>query len=196
MLSLLSQAWRSWKTAKGVALLAAIALAVGIGSTTAVYTVVNAVLLKPLPYQEGDRFVTLYGASYSEPGQRASSTYPDLVTYQQRTHSFDVFGWFKLSNFNLTSPGAPQHIDAIEVTPALVRNLGVNPIIGRWFREQDGAGVAVISNSLWKRLGADPRILDQALTLDRRKYAITGVMPTWFRLPVGGPGVAQVRSEL
>jgi len=196
MLSLLAQAWRSWKTAKGVALLAAVALAVGIGSTTAIYTVVHAVLLKPLPYKQGDRFVALYGASYSEPGQRASSTYPDLVTYQQRTHSFDVFGWFRLSNFNLTSPGAPQHIDAIEVTPGLVRNLGVNPIIGRWFREQDGAGVAVISNSLWKRLGAGPNILDKALMLDGRKYTITGVMPAWFRLPVGGPGVAQVRSGL
>lgn len=177
MLSLLSQAWRSWKTAKGVALLAAIALAVGIGSTTAIYAVVNAVLLKPLPYQHGNRFAALYGATYSEPGQRASLTYPDLVTYQQRTHSFDVFGWFKLSNFNLTSPGEPQHIDGIEVTPALVQNLGVNPIIGRWFKEQDGAGVVVISNSLWKHLGADPGILSKALTLDGRQYTITGVMP-------------------
>ncbi len=196
MLSLLSQAWRSWRTAKGMAILAAVALAVGIGSTTAIYTVVNAVLLKPLPYKNGDRFVALYGSTFSQSYHRSSSTYPDMLAYQQRTHSFDVFGWFKPSDFNLTSPGAPQHITGLEVTPSLVQNLGVNPIIGRWFSKQDDVDVAVISNSLWKRSGGDPHILGRALTLDGRKYTITGVMPPWFRLPVGGPGVEQVRSQL
>lgn len=195
MLSLLSQAWRSWKSAKAVAVLAIVALAVGIGSTTAIYTVVNAVLLKPLPYKQGDRFVALYGgtlpgATFGAPAEFTSSTYADMLAYQHRTHSFDAFGWFKLSDFNLTSPGQPQHISGIEVTPTLVRNLGVNPTIGRWFTANSNElYTAVISNALWRRLGANPNILGQALTLNSRKYTIAGVMPPWFRLPVGGPGI-------
>src|SRR6185437_15750096 len=135
MLPLVSQAWRSWKSAKGVALLAVAALAVGIGSTTAIYTVVNAVMLKPLPYAHGERFVALYGARFSEPDQRSASTYPDMLAYRQRTHSFDVFGWFWMKQYNLTSPGQPQHINGVELTPELADNLGVNPLLGRWFRD-------------------------------------------------------------
>src|SRR5689334_5024119 len=155
MLPLVLQGWRSWKSAKGVALLAAAALAVGIGSATAIYTVVNAVMLKPLPYAHGDRFVALYGARFSEPEQRSASTYQDMAAYRQRTHSFDVFGWFRMNHYNLTSPGQPQYIDGVEMTPGLADNLGVNPVIGHWFHEPanepGGYSVAVISNALWKR---------------------------------------------
>jgi putative ABC transport system permease protein len=200
MRSVASQTWRSWKSAKAVGLLAALAFAAGIGSTTAIYTVVNTVLLKPLPYKQGERFVALYGATFSEPKQRSSLTYPDVLAYQQRTHSFEAFGWFKVGDYNLTSPGQPQHIQGIEVTPSLVRSLGVSPAIGRWFGDSAGktAGVyvAVISHALWNRLGADPRISGQALTLNGKRYSIAGVMPAWFRLPVGAPGAEQVRSDV
>ena len=180
------------------------ALAVGIGSTTAIYTVVNAVLLKPLPYKQGDRFVavyggTLHGTTSGAPIDFTSSTYADVLAYQQRTHSFDVFGWFKLADFNLTSPGRPVHINGIEVTPSLVRNLGVDPAIGRWFADNpNDLYAAVISNALWRRLGASPNILGQAVTLDGRKYTVAGVMPAWFRLPVGGPGnpASSTRSDV
>ncbi|HEY3938660.1 MAG TPA: ADOP family duplicated permease [Bryobacteraceae bacterium] len=195
MLSLVWQAWRSWKSAKAVALLAVLALAVGIGSTTAIYTVIHAVLLKPLPYQHGERFVALYGARFSEPGQRSSLPYPDVLAYQQRTHSFDVFGWFRPDEFNLTSPGQPQHLNGIDVTPTLAANLGVNPILGRWFRNGD-TSFAVISNALWQRLGGRPDILGQPLVLNGRSYTVTGVMPPWFRLPVGGPGAGQTRNDV
>src|SRR5690242_17645231 len=110
MPSVISQAWRSWKSGKTVAVVAALALAVGIGSTTAIYTVVKAVMLKPLPYPHDERWVALYGARFNEPGQRAANTFSDLLEYRQRTRSFDVFGWFKQADFNLTSPGQPQHI--------------------------------------------------------------------------------------
>lgn len=200
MRSVASQAWRSWKSAKAVGVLAALAFAAGIGSTTAIYTVVHTVLLKPLPYKKGERFVALYGATFSEPKQRSSLTYPDVLAYQQRTHSFDAFGWFKVSDFNVTSPGQPQHIEGIGLTPSLARSLGVNPTIGRWFgdpsRETAGVYVAVISNALWNRLGGDPRIVGQALTLNGKRYSISGIMPAWFRLPVGAPGAGQVRSDV
>src|SRR5215472_5112861 len=110
MPSVLSQAVRSWKTARAVAILAAVALGLGIGSATAIYTVVNSVMLRPLPYPHADRLVALYRATISQPRLRGAHTYPDLQEYQKRTRSFDLFGWFESEAFNLTSPGAPQHI--------------------------------------------------------------------------------------
>ncbi len=180
-------AWRSWKNAKGVALLAATALAVGIGSTTAIYTVVHAVLLKPLPYREGERFVALYAASLAEPGV-SSVNYPDVVEFSRRTHSFDVFGWFRNDQFNLTSPGRPEHVGGVDITAGLANSFGVNPVAGRWFRDGDGYSVAVISSALTERLGGRDKILGQAIVLNGRSYTVLGVMPPWFRL-VGGPGV-------
>src|SRR6185295_18070614 len=88
MASALLSAWRSWRASPGVAALAAVAFAVGIGSATAIFTVVNGVMLKPLPYREAGRFVALYAATFSEPGQRGALNVPDVLEYQQRTHSF------------------------------------------------------------------------------------------------------------
>jgi putative ABC transport system permease protein len=195
MLSILSQAWRSWKTSKTVALLAAAALAVGIGSTTAIYTVVNSVMLKPLPYQHAERYTALFGGTVTRPEGRAASTYPDLLKYQQRTQSFDVFGWFQLNNYNLTSPGQPQHISGVAVTVSLADNLGVSPILGQWFTDDAGA---VLSSALWQRLGADPDIVGKPITLNDRTYTVTGVMPPRFRLPASGagPGVEGFRSDV
>lgn len=183
MRSLLSQAWQSWKDAKAVAVLATIAFAVGIGSTTAMYTVVNAVMLRPLPYAEGDRFVALFAASFTEPDSYSSLSIPDLLEYQQRTRSFDVFGWFRFARFNLVSPGEPQNVTGTAVTPALARGLGVSPALGQWFQDETGA---VISHALWQQLGADPQILGRAIALNDRRYTVTGVMPPWFELPLRG----------
>src|SRR5713226_2550281 len=102
MLSFVLHGWRSWKNAKAVALLAATALAIGIGSATAIYTVVEAVLLKPLPWPHGERFVSLFGAHVSDPAHFASSSWPDVLDYQQRTRSFDAFGVYQPREFSLT----------------------------------------------------------------------------------------------
>ena len=193
MLTAFAHAWRSWMSARGVAALAVLAFAVGIGSATAIYTVVNGVMLRPLPYADGHRFVALYGARFSEPRQRSAHTFPDLQEYQQRTRSFDAFGWFRPASFNMTFAGQPQHVVGAEVTPDLAKNLGVNPIVGRWFDDDQGA---VVSSALWRRLGADPQIVGKPLTLDGRHFTITGVAPPGFRLPVPGPGVDGVHADI
>ena len=90
MIAVVRQTWQSWKNAKTLALLSILALAVGTGSTTAIYTVVDTVMLRPLPYQYGDRFVALYGMTFADPESYSSNTFTDLQTYQQRTQSFDV----------------------------------------------------------------------------------------------------------
>ena len=124
MLSAFSQAWASWKTAPGVALLAVVAFAVAIGSATAIVTVINGVLLRPLPYPSSERFVSLYGVNTSAPGPFMAMSVPELHDYEQQTTSFDVLGWFRAGRFNLTAPGEPQFVDGAAVTPALARQLG------------------------------------------------------------------------
>jgi putative ABC transport system permease protein len=184
-----AQAWQSWKSAKAIAVLATVALAVGIGSTTAIYTVVNTVMLKPLPYPQGDRFVALFAARFSEPNQRGSSAVRDLLEYERRTTSFDVFGWFRPENFNLSFKGNVEHVSGVAVTPSLIRGVGVNPFVGRWFADDTGV---VISSALWRRLGSDADIVGQGVTLNDRQLTITGVMPPEFRLPI--PGFATAGS--
>ncbi len=199
MFTVLSQSWRSWRNAKGLAALAVIALAVGIGCATAVFTVVNAVLLAPLPYTEGNRWVVLFGGSTrisgAEQGGISALSYSDLEDYRDRTHSFDAFGWYMIfSDFNLTSPGEPQHIQGVPVTPSLIDNLGVNPMRGRLFRDSDGPNVAVISSRVWNRFGSG--IIGRSITLDGELYTVLGVMPPWFALPVSGVSSENVHTDV
>lgn len=199
MFTVLSRSWRSWRNAKVLAAFAVAALAVGIGGATAVFTVVNAVLLSPLPYTEGDRWVVLFGGSTlisgAEQGGISAISYADLEAYRDRTHSFDAFGWYMIfSDFNLTSPGEPQHIQGVPVTPSLIDSLGVNPIRGRLFRESDGTNVAVISSRLSNRFGSG--IIGRSVTLDGEPYTVLGVMPPWFALPVSGVSSENVHTDV
>ena len=115
----LAQAWQSWKSARTVFALAVIALAVGIASTTAIYTVVNAVMLKPLAYEHGERYAQLFSSTtVGNPDNRGSLRLADLFVYQQ-AQSIDLFGWFKPQEFTLTSPGPPQHVEGASVTTRL-----------------------------------------------------------------------------
>ena len=191
MLSAFSQAWASWKTSPGVALLAVVAFAVGIGSATAIFTVINGVLLRPLPYPDAERFVSLSGGSTTNPGIFMAMSVPELQDYQQQTTSFDAFGWFRAGRYQLTSPGEPQFVPGAAVTPALARQLGA-PLLGQWFTDDTSV---VISSALWRRLGGGRDIIGSAITLDERRYIVSGVMPPAFRLPVaslGGRGDTEV----
>src|SRR4029453_18420358 len=121
VLSAFSQAWASWKTAPGVAVLAVVAFALGIGSATAIFTVVNGVLLRPLPYPSSERFVALSGAKTTEPGISWAMSVPELHDYEQQSTSFDAFGWFRGGKSPLTAPGEPQVLPVVMVTSGLAR---------------------------------------------------------------------------
>jgi hypothetical protein len=92
---ILAQAWRSWQHARGVALLAAAALAIGIGAATAIYSVVNAVMLKPLPLPEGERFIALFEGNLLDPRRIGTLPRQDIEIFQQRNQSLDLFGWYR-----------------------------------------------------------------------------------------------------
>jgi predicted permease len=180
---LVLRAWRSWRSDRAIAFLAAAAFAVGIGAATAIYTVVNAVMLKPLPYRDGDRFVAIFSAAVNDPKHYGSLSLTDAQTYQERARVFDAFGWFRYAGQNLVFGGEPHHVEGVAVTLPLTRQLGVDPILGQWFQDETGV---VISAPIWRRLGADSRIVGKALTLNGRSYTVTGVMPDHFQLPVAG----------
>jgi len=118
MLTPLLHAWRSWKNAKGVAALAILALTIGIGATTAMFSFVNGLLLRPLPYPHGERYLFIFAASTNAPDRYGSSTFGHLQTYRDQTQSFDVFGWYQTQDYIVTSPGAPQVVHGARVTPS------------------------------------------------------------------------------
>lgn len=192
MLSQLSQAWHSWKNAKAVALLATLALAVGIGSTTAIFSVVEAVLLRPLLYEHGERFVALFASRLNDPSDHSGLSYADLLDYQRRARSFDVFGWFRYAgeDVNMAFRGHPEHVNALPVTPALVNQLGVALPLGRWFRnpvsDVGGYNVAVLSDRLWRRLGSDPAIVGKPVVVNGKQFTVLGVTPPSFHFPLVG----------
>ena len=192
MLSAFKQAWVSWKTAPGVALLAVVAFAVGIGSATAIFTVVNGVLLRSLPYPDGDRWVSLYRVNTTNPGPTMTMSVPELQDYQQQTTSFDAFGWFRTGRFRMTDADGPQFVPGAAVTPALARELGP-PRLGQWFVDDTSA---VISTSLWRRLGGGREIIGRTITLDDRLYTISGVMPPTFQLPLVTLGISGGETEV
>ena len=142
-----SQAWRSWRSAKSIALLATVALAVGIGAATAIYTVVNGVMLKPLGYRDGHRFVALCESDRIDTERCGDLSYRDAEEYQQRTTTFDAFGWFRESGKNLMHGVEPLHVKGVAVTIPLVHQLGVEPSLGRWF-DDDSAAAAKSSRSV------------------------------------------------
>src|SRR5262245_12446594 len=191
-MSAFSQAWASWKTAPGVALLAVVAFAVGIGSATAIFTVINGVLLRPLPYPGGERFVLLYGANTTAPGTLMAMSVPELQDYERQTTSFDAFGWFRSGRYHLTAPGEPQFLAGVAVTPALARQLG-SPLLGQWFPDDTSA---VISSALWRRLGGGREIIGSAITLDQRQYTVSGIMPPSFQLPVAGTAMSRGNTQV
>ena len=190
---LVLQAWRSWRGSKGVAVLAAGALTVGIGAASAIYTVVNAVMLRPLPYAHGERFVAIFGGSDTDPEHFSSLSSNDARTYSAATQAFDAFGWFRGAGKNLTFAGEPHHVQGVSVTVPLIQQLGVTPLHGQWFTDETGV---VLSRSLWQRLGGDPAIVGKPLTLDGRSYTVTGVMPETFRLPVADIGGTGTTTDL
>jgi hypothetical protein len=201
ILSDLKLVFRQLRKAPGFAATAVLMLAFGIGATTAIFSIVDGVLLRPLPFPNANRLVTLGDqVSGTDWGQHDSGpvTGPEVVTYPRDTRSFEYLGGFGFSNFELSGIGQPAQINGSRMTASVFSALGIAPLIGRTFtaqEDQQKEHVAVLSYATWKsRFNGNPHILGAKILLDRKPYLVIGVMPRSFEFPLN-PGRLN-RSEL
>ena len=162
-------------------------LALGIGATTAIFSLVEAVLLRPLPFPNAERLVLL-GDHLG--GRPAISVRPrEIATYTNGTEAFSSPGGYITASFELSGSAQPEQIDAARLSSGTFPTLGIEPVLGRVFtRQEDDAHqpVAVISYALWTdRFHRDPQVLGSSVMLDRRPYSVIGVMPRDFEFPLG-----------
>lgn len=179
-------ALRQLAKSPGFTAVAVLTLALGIGANTAIFSAVDAVLLRPLPYPQSDRLVDL-SATNTEPVRFAIS-YPDLLDFRALTQDFTGVAAYSSQLYNLTGAGDPREIQAAYATANLFDVLGVHPVVGHGFSaQQENDPVALLSYGLWAQsFGRDPAILGKAIALDGKSYTVIGVMPAGFHFPTDG----------
>ena len=167
----------------GFTAIAVLTLALGIGANTALFSVVNGVLLNPLPYPHPDRLFALYSrvANFQE----SSISYPNFLDWQRDNRSFAALAAYRSDNFNLTGAGEPERVRAEMISADFFSILGVKPVLGRTLTAQDdhpgAAPVVILSEGFWKRkFGGSRKILGQAIALNGTPYTVIGVIPASF----------------
>jgi putative ABC transport system permease protein len=170
------------------ALTAILTLALGIGATTAIFSVVKAVLLAPLPYKDPGRIVAVWTTNAAQGGEPLPSTAGDFAIWKQRSGVFEDLAPSYDDERTLTGQGAPQFLIGYAVSANYLRILGVAPQLGRLFTDREdspqGPKAALLSDRLWRTtFHADPNIVDRAITLDGIAYTVLGVMPRGFDYP-------------
>ena len=167
----------------GFTAIAILTLALGIGANTALFSVVNGVLLNPLPYPQPDRMVALY--SRTSTFAQSSISYPNFLDWQRNNRSLAAIAAYRSDDFNLTGAGEPERVRTEMISADFFSILGVTPLLGRDFNAQDdhagGAPVVILSEGFWKRkLGGSPQVLGQRLTLNGTPYTVVGIIPANF----------------
>ncbi|HEX4757822.1 MAG TPA: ABC transporter permease, partial [Terracidiphilus sp.] len=183
--------WRQLRKSPGFAITAVLMLALGIGATTAIFSIVEGVLLRPLPFADPGRLVvlgdTVPGINMGSSGH-IGVTMPQIITYERETRGFAALGGFEQAGYEFSGAGAPAKISAARVTASIFPLLGVAPLMGRTFTQQEDHGsqqVTVISYAMWRsRFSRDPKILGRKIELNRKTYEIIGVMPRGFEFPL------------
>ncbi len=167
----------------GFMAIAILTLALGIGANTALFSVVNGVLLNPLPYPAPERLMALY--SRTTQFSRSSISYPNFLDWQRDTRTFSQLAAYRSDNFSLTGAGEPERVRTEMVSAEFFPVLGVQPLIGRTFTAQDdhagAAPVVLLSEGLWRRkFGASPKMLGQSISLNATAYTVVGIIPASF----------------
>ena len=178
--------FRTMRKNPAFSVVAVLTLAVGIAANTAVFSVVNAVLLRALPYEQPNQLVMVWEDNLKMGLDQFPASYPNFVDYRDQSQSFQSFAAFDRADFILTGMDEPQRIAGSEVSENFFTVLGIAPLIGHNFSpEEFKAGNSVIvSNDLWRRqFNANPSIVGQPLTLDGKSFTVAAVMPAGFRFP-------------
>ena len=174
---------------KGFTAVAVVALGLGIGANTAIFSLVNGVLLRPLPYPDAERIIYFEGANPSQGISESNVSYPDYVEWSKQTELFTATAAFWVGNGNLAADDAePERVPRAGVTSGFFPVFGVQPSLGRGFAPEDDQAnapiVAIISHGLWKRrFGSDHSIIGREIIISARPATIIGVMPPGFEYP-------------
>jgi putative ABC transport system permease protein len=172
-----------WKS-PGFTVVAVLALALGVGANTAIFSVVNAVLLRPLPYAEPERLVILWEKGAT---QDTSVSYPNFLDWRAQTQAFEQLAAFRRESFNLVGAGGePERLAGRMVSASFFSTLGIRPFKGRDFPpEEDRVGgnkLVILSHGFWqRRFGGDENVIGQQLNLNNQSYSVIGITPSSFR---------------
>ena len=183
---------RHLRKSPGFTATAVLMLALGIGATTAIFSIVEGVLLRPLPFPHAEQLVSLgdilQGTNLGGNGGDAGVTAQDIGNYTRDTRAFEALGGYQQNNYELSGIAEPVQINATRMTAGVFPALGVAPMMGRVFTRQEDIGnelVAVVSYSMWQsRLHGDPNAIGTKIQLDRKPYTIVGIMPQRFEFPL------------
>ena len=177
----------------GFTIIAVIALALGIGANSAIFSVVNAVLLRPLPFKNPEQLVMVWENATHLGFPKNTPSPPNFLDWQRQNTVFTGMAAMSERSFNLTGVGEPERLDGRRVSANLFDLLGVPALLGRTFVPEDdrpGAHVVLLDDSLWKRrFGSDPSVIGRAVTLNGESYTVIGVMPRSVHLPAMETGM-------
>jgi putative ABC transport system permease protein len=178
---------RQLRKSLGFTFTAVLTLAVGIGGVTAVFSIVEGVMLRPLPFQDSGRLISLH-ERFEQDSHELRMSAPDVLAFQRESEAFSGVGGFIAAAYELTGAGAPFKARAERVTSSVLPLLGIAPLLGRVFTQQEddsASAVTLISYALWKeRFHSHADVLGTTIDLDRRPYTIIGVMPRSFEFPL------------
>jgi len=165
---------------------AVLIIAIGIGASTAIFSIVNGVLLRPLPSPNSERLIKLWESFVN--GGTGSVSVPNLEDWRAQNNSFESISAYDTRSYNFQSRDNPEQVFAAEVSPDFFKAFAIDPVLGRPFLTgEDTPGrnhVAILSNQLWRsNFGADPSVVGQEITLDGEQYLVSGIMPRDFRFP-------------
>jgi putative ABC transport system permease protein len=196
----------------GFAIVAMVTIGLGIGANTAIFSVVRTVLLQPLPYDEPDELVLLWGEMRNRGVTHFPMSPPDLAAYRDRADALEDLGAVFTFNASLTGDGDPVQVNAASVTPNFFDVMGISPALGRGFIEEDGLpqpanaqpgqpgalpGIVVLSNGLWQqRYGGDPDVIGQTIQVGGGPSEIVGVMPPGFELRMPPTAALQPNADI
>ncbi len=191
---------RSLLKHRGFTAIAVITLALGIGANTAIFSVINAVILRPLPYHEPDRLVTIWEESPQRGMYEMPVSFANLSDWVDQNHAFEQISAYTFTNLNLTGAGEPARLAAVRSSANLLSLVGAVPLLGRSFlpeEAKEGANrVVILSHALWQsRFGSDSAIIGRSLTLNNQNYTVVGVMSASFQFPVGFGYLGKVLND-
>jgi putative ABC transport system permease protein len=179
--------WRVMRRSPGFAAVAILTLAIGIGANAAIFSIVNGVLLRPLPFPDSSRIVTIWETDANRNVVRGTASPAEFLDWRDMNHSFaELSGWRSLL-FTITGSGDAEQVHGSQVSGNFFRMLGVGPVIGRDFSSEDEKPgreqVAILTYALWqRRYGGDSSVIGKSILLDERPYTIIGILPRSFSL--------------